>query len=740
MGKLTFKVKLLTIFILLAATSVFLFSTVAVSILKTAIQKEVAQTLESNSRLTISRINAWKTKNEGDMLRISDPYSTVSTSLVEFLGQQSADKKEKVRMNMERAIFNSANFLHLFILDDKSERILISTSPSSEGKSATEEMDPAYLSSDLPSSPIYYSSHLKTFTLDLKVPIKNNSGEIIAFLGGHVNLQALSALLADPSMLGKSDETFLVTPEGKSVIGIWKSFSQLPSDDYGPQLDRKTFEPTLSGKSSTREYLNYGQKLVMGFQEYLPNLQVIFFHERESSEVFAPLKQLTQKVWLVALFIFGLFTVLAFLFIFWFTKPIGSLIRTARKIADGDYHMRAKIKSRDEIGALGNAFNQMTDVLVNSLTDLSVKNALLQSEYDSAMYGILSVDPKGEILSWNKRFVDLWEVSPNLLEKNAFSELILFCSKRVKQPDDFVKRTSKIIKIKEKTSHDTIEMTNGKIIDQQSTTLIDRDGKVLGKVFFLRDVTREAEVNKTKNEFVSLASHQLQTPLTAMNWLLESLLEKEKNDKNKYDMVKDAYNSTLRMICLVNDLLNVSHLDAGLISVDSKKTELVHFLRELVAKAQIVATTKKIEIHFEEPKEKLLISMDRILFENIFMNLLSNAIRFSDQGKKITIKVKKVRNAAEISIADQGIGISKADQRLLFNKFFRTDAAARYNTTGSGLGMYITKKLLALCKGDLKVRSQVNKGSVFSFSLPLKGPVIKKEGAKSLIQQAIKKF
>lgn len=741
MGRLTLKMKLLASFLVITAILVFIFTSEAIRILDSTLREQVMQSIEANSRLSISKINEWEVRNEGDVLIFTDPYSTLTTSVIQFTEQPTAENKAAIKKALERSIFNSANFLEIYVMDKDSGKILVSTTSASEGKIEVKNDNDVYEPRTvLNTSSIEFSSRLNAYIVDIEGPIKDHLGNIVAALGAHVNIQALSVILSEHSLSGKTGLAYLVTPKGESVLSASQSFDQMKSDPNSTiKVDPSLLNDALSGKPSVREYLNSEQKLVMGYQEYLPNLGVVYVHEHDSAELLAPLKVLTQRMWVIALLIFGLSAVVGYLLINRSTRPIRLLTETAKKIAGGNYHVRAKITSWDEIGVLGNAFNQMTDSLVSTLNDISVKKALLQSQYDAAPYGIFSVGTKGEILSWNRSFYELWDAPSCLLKKENVSQLFSECSIQAKQADDFVRRMMGLYK-ENKISHDIIEMTNGKIIEWQSMPLTTEDGKALGKIFFVRDITKETEVNKTKNEFVSIASHQLQTPLTAMNWLLENLLQMEKEDKGKYEIVKDAHNSALRMTRLVNDLLNVTRLDAGLISVNSKKMDLVQSVKELLIKAKIVAGAKKIELHFEEPKKEFVISADKILIENVILNLLSNAIRFSDPKKTITVSIKQVRKMIEICVKDQGIGISKEDQRNLFNKFFRTASAARYNTSGSGLGMYVVKKILELCKGDIKVESQVGKGSIFTISLPLKGPVTKKEGAKGLILQDISKL
>ncbi len=251
----------------------------------------------------------------------------------------------------------------------------------------------------------------------------------------------------------------------------------------------------------------------------------------------------------------------------------------------------------------------------------------------------------------------------------------------------------------------------------------------------VRDITERKKIDRAKNEFVSLASHQLRTPLTAIKWLIETVLKKGDLNKLQVDFLKDALKSNGRMIHLVSDLLNISRLEAGVIAVKSKKIDVSKFLQSLVKEAKISARSKGINIRFVKPKNKIVASLDGSLIGQVIMNLLSNATKYSPDKKDIVVSLKKHDKRINITVRDQGIGLSKEDQERLFAKFFRTQEASKIDTRGSGLGLYIVNKIATVCHGTIVCKSTKGKGSSFTVSLPLKGPVGK--GAKELITKRI---
>lgn len=261
---------------------------------------------------------------------------------------------------------------------------------------------------------------------------------------------------------------------------------------------------------------------------------------------------------------------------------------------------------------------------------------------------------------------------------------------------------------------------------------------VLGVIGTFRDITKEVEVDKAKSEFVSLASHQLRTPLAGLNWLLQEVVRKGQLDEIQSEYLQDALMSTQRMVHLVGDLLNVSRLETGIINVESNDEDLSKLINLLVKEASVVALDKHIKIDFNNPDMPVIASYDKDLIGQVITNLLSNAINYSDPNTTIQISAGSDDKGIFFTVKDQGIGISKEDQEKLFTKFFRSKDAARYSTTGSGLGLYIIKKVLTVCEGSIECDSDVGKGTAFTVRLPFKGPTIKGDGDKKLIEQKLR--
>ena len=249
-----------------------------------------------------------------------------------------------------------------------------------------------------------------------------------------------------------------------------------------------------------------------------------------------------------------------------------------------------------------------------------------------------------------------------------------------------------------------------------------RRGDVAGGIVAFRDVTLEREIDTMKSEFVSVASHQLRTPLSAIKWFLEMLIagDAEAVNENQKEFLDRAYESNERMIKLVNDLLNVSRMESGKIKFEPKPTQLGDIFQSVITELTPLTRARNITIQsaFADAKlPEVFVDPDKI--RQVIMNLVSNAIKYTSGRGKIELFYERHPNELVFNIKDNGIGIPKDQQHKVFNKFFRADNVMKVQTEGSGLGLYIGRTLVEASGGRMWFTSQENKGTTFSFALPI---------------------
>jgi len=236
-----------------------------------------------------------------------------------------------------------------------------------------------------------------------------------------------------------------------------------------------------------------------------------------------------------------------------------------------------------------------------------------------------------------------------------------------------------------------------------------------------RFVEQMTKLNKMKSEFVSIASHQLRTPLSAIKWETELMLKKFKKGLNKKQVknIENIYAINQRMIHLVNDLLNVARIDQNRLILKKQKFDFVEIVREVVAETIPKAKPRNIRIDISAKKEVPFALGDAEKIRLVMDNLLDNAVKYTNSGGKIKINIFKSGQFLIFEIKDNGVGIPEEQMGRVFEKFFRSDNASKYQTDGTGLGLYIAKNIVEQLGGKIWFQSIENVGSVFSFSLPV---------------------
>ncbi len=246
-------------------------------------------------------------------------------------------------------------------------------------------------------------------------------------------------------------------------------------------------------------------------------------------------------------------------------------------------------------------------------------------------------------------------------------------------------------------------------------------GNILGFVKVVRDRTREVELVETKSEFVSVAAHQLRTPLSAIKWTLESLVENPNLSEEDKALVQNGMQATANLLKTANDLLSAAEIEGGRFGYEHKEVELVKFIEDILANAQIVAKKYGLQVFFDKGNiQEVKVFADPNKLGIAVTNLVDNAMKYNAKNGSVTARLKQLPDKpyVQVSIQDTGIGIPPGEMEKLFSKFYRAPNARKVQADGTGLGLYITKNIINQHGGEIWVESTLGRGTTFFFTLP----------------------
>ncbi len=378
---------------------------------------------------------------------------------------------------------------------------------------------------------------------------------------------------------------------------------------------------------------------------------------------------------------------------------------------------------------LKKSYETLEQKVLERTKDLEMSRAKEKAILLSIGDGLLVTDEKRNIIIINKTAEKLLGVkSQEVVGKSFFEAVLLVDEKGVSIPSDkypIKMNTTGIASTVAGTTYYCLRKDKTKFPMAITATPVLLGGKVIGTIIIFRDVTNERDVDKAKTEFVSLASHQLRTPLSAVNWYAEMLLAGdvgELNEKQK-KYLDEVYRSNQRMVELVNALLDVSSLELGTFVIEPESTNVIELIQSVIDEQMPQINGKKILMSFLFEKDISLMRVDPKHLRMVVQNILSNAVKYTHDGGDIKIEVSSPeKKNILLKISDNGYGIPKNQQDKIFTKLFRADNVRGKDTDGTGLGLYIVKSIVENSGGKVwfeSFRDKESKGTTFYVKFPL---------------------
>ncbi|MCR4904998.1 MAG: cell wall metabolism sensor histidine kinase WalK [Clostridiales bacterium] len=406
------------------------------------------------------------------------------------------------------------------------------------------------------------------------------------------------------------------------------------------------------------------------------------------------------------------------------SSPLQSLTSDTQRVASGEFSHEIEVNSEDEIGVLAENFNYMKERLRSTLDEVDGERKKLDTVLSCMRDGVLAFLADGTVLHSNNSAEELFG---DALRRNAVT--LEACFEKLDLPlietKDGVKLTSEDAEVTRDGYIFRDRSVDGRVYDVSFAKLTPiSDGEVTldGYLFIIHDVTSRYELDESRREFVANVSHELRTPLTSIKGATETVRMDEGMDEATRDYFLDmVLSESDRMTRIVSDLLVLSRLDNKRTKWNIETFDLKQSVRHLCEVMRPDIEAHRHRVTFGSPKEVPPITADRQRIEQVIINILSNAVKYTPDGGRIDIELKhsRAKKSLLLTIRDNGVGIPKEDLEHLFERFYRVEKSRTQDAGGTGLGLAIAKELVEAHGGTISIDSVLSEGTTVRIELPI---------------------
>ena len=491
-----------------------------------------------------------------------------------------------------------------------------------------------------------------------------------------------------------AEENLIIYSDGHFIAGDSEMAEEIYSEIITSDLTSSTF---IVNDINEREFMVKVSDLSEFFES---DTAIIKYSDLDSlNQSF-----LTVLIILIisAAVLFLMTTFFAFFLISRITKPLIALKNSSFSTAGGKYN-QLKVTSRDEIGELTLAFNKMNNNIKNTITELTHEKNLRETVFSSLSNGIIYFNTSAEPVYSNDRGQSYYQLfQQNQEEFESFKSLI----KEVSRSDE-----NHLERLDIEDLHLQLAMSPVKSLEEEN-----------GVTVLIRDITDEYNTEKMRTDFISSVSHELKTPMVMLSGYSEALLDDIVTEPEEVkEMVSIIKDESDRMNKLVSELLIIARMDSDDVLYDIKEQNFTMLLDELHQRFDYKLKDNNIELVIETGSETVQFPFDYDKLNQVFTNLIDNAIRYTSRGDMITINVAEDNeDYVSIEVRDTGTGIKRENLKHIFERFYKADEARTRGKHGTGLGLYIVSNIIKKHGGTITADSIFGEGTVFTIKLPRK--------------------
>jgi two-component system sensor histidine kinase VicK len=523
----------------------------------------------------------------------------------------------------------------------------------------------------------------------------------------------------------KSEILYVIYNE--EVPTIIASSSKQYERDIGKNALSYSLDPTLileayEGKKSSGNVPNVNENTLTNDIAYpvfseIGKVRGVLYMSSDLQNVNTTVNE-SKKILTNATIIALLITIsLGFLIASSITEPIRDVTKKAEEMAKGDFDQFVEIKSDDEIGQLASMFNNLTLKLKDTIQEMDLERSKLDTIFNYMAEGVVAIDLKGYIIHANPIALDILKMEENKLTSSEISIQSRFPIELI----DFRKLNYE----EEKTLEgDETFNINSQVYKMKYAPFKNERNDIGGLILVFQDMTNEHKLDNMRKEFVANVSHELKTPITTIKSYTETLMDSEMDKEMELKFLSIIDNECDRMTRLVRDLLQLSNLDYKKVSWQKQEVSMNKLMDEILLKLDFAfkEKTHKVTKHIEQNLPSIIIDKDGI--EQVILNVISNAIKYTEESGEIKINVMDNMDGISIEVSDNGIGIPENDQKRIFERFYRVEKGRSRDLGGTGLGLSIAKQIIEAHNGEIILESHFGEGTTIKILLPYREDVI----------------
>jgi len=698
-------------------------------------------------------------------------------------GFSNTENTESIRNHLVHQTEVTRGLLSILVLDENGI-VRVSTDSPREGNNMSHfasferGMRGAYIGS------LHVSEGKKSHLAS--APIRKKGGELLGVLIAEFDLRPVYEVASNATSLGKTGEFLLLEKEVQANICFnpkWSIFSihgALPPVKENTDPEKEEVSPlsflhdlgvmNVSGIDDMVEDAEASQSLcamassgqegilrakdengtkVVAAHHYLSDIGLGLIAKVNEDEIYRPITLLISAL-------SGTTALLILLIVFIALRLSHDVVRPIWKLRDSLEHLNAghfvhkrSIFTGDELEVLDaevkklatrleEAYSSLEHKVKERTQELAEQHSQDEALIESIGEGFLAVDLDGKVIACNQSAENLLRWEKGQIINGHFTSVLSIrgAGNKLIPPNEHL--VQQVIDKKRPvrtfpTDSYECERRNGEKFPIAITAVPFMVGtEMRGIVVTFRDVSEEKRIDRMKSEFISLTSHQLRTPLTAIGWYTELIHNESdglKPDQKEY--VQQIVDSHRRMADLVNSLLNVSRIELGHLKIEPQEVNLKDLIESTLGELKPQMQNKNMEL-IEDVPENLNIKADKELLQIAIENLASNAVKYTPEGKAMRVKVEVEEDKFILTIKDDGMGIPKAQQHKVFEKLFRADNVVKSDTDGTGIGLYITKSIVEAWGGKIWFESDEDNGTSFHFNAPIEMRELNTEEGKRL--------